>query len=115
MKTIICRVSRRNDNESDLINVKTGEILIERFDRVQRAISYANGLNTKPFRNCKATVSNSGGVHTLTSYNTLVAAVIDNICFDALRVEYGYTATSAQHIAKFASDYNATVIYRLIP
>ena len=35
--------------------------------------------------------------------------------FDFLRYAYGYTATSAQHIAKFAADYHATSRYTYRP
>lgn len=46
----------------------------------------------------------------LMSYCTVIA-VIDchtKECFDFLRMVYGYTATSAQHIAKFCKLYNVT-------
>lgn len=42
----------------------------------------------------------------LRSYSTIVA-IFDtetNTLYDALRMVYGYTSTSAQHIAKFRSD-----------
>lgn len=38
----------------------------------------------------------------LMSYDTVVAYSIDGIVYDFLRYVYGYTATSAQHISKFA-------------
>lgn len=37
----------------------------------------------------------------LISYNTMVAFTINGVMYDFLRYVYGYTATSAQHIAKF--------------
>ena len=43
----------------------------------------------------------------LKSYSTVVAYIVkdyannDTICIDVLRYVYGYTATSAKHIAKF--------------
>ena len=50
---------------------------------------------------------------------TLISKSIDNIgetpflynrytgiCYDVLRLVYGYTSTSAQHIAKFRHDYH---------
>lgn len=57
----------------------------------------------EPFRRCKATVGYMGSYVYLRSYNTIVAFVDTEkrIGYDILRTEYGYTATSAQHIAKF--------------
>lgn len=70
-------------------------------------------------RTCSATV---GKVHSglysftyLRSYNTIVAVIDDNTgeAVDVLRTVYGYTATSAQHIAKFLQDYPCwTRLYR---
>ena len=64
-------------------------------------------LTVKQFRRCTAEVYETTGYFILRSYNTLVA-VIDKstgTCYDVLRMVYGYTATSAQHIAKFTNDY----------
>lgn len=60
-----------------------------------------------------------GGWFVLRSYSTIVAAynVYTDEMFDFLRLVYGYTPTSAQHIAKFrkflriANGYN-TSLYR---
>lgn len=61
-------------------------------------------------RQCKACVMESDNYYFLNSYNTTVAIIDkkDNILYDALKWVCGYTATtaqSAQHIAKFKSDY----------
>lgn len=57
-------------------------------------------------RNCNAKVYRTFGYYVLVSYNTVVAAIDnDNRLYDFLRYVYGYTATSAQHIAKFRNDY----------
>ena len=67
-------------------------------------------------RYCQADVyrSKKYGTLYLKSYNTFVASIesfLDNDgyytseCNDMLRVVYGYTSTSAQHIAKFFADY----------
>ena len=70
--------------------------------------------NPVKLRNCSATVfslcdSETGEVlyHVLRSYNTIVAAIDTrtNTLYDFLRLAYGYTATSAQHISKFSRDY----------
>ena len=52
---------------------------------------------------CSAEMAQIGDWMLLRSYSTIVAAynpVTDEL-FDFLRLVYGYTATSAQHIAKF--------------
>lgn len=65
--------------------------------------------NIKPrrLRSCTAKVFETENYYILQSYETLIAAVrkSDNALADALRHEYDYTATSAQHIAKFMHDY----------
>lgn len=72
--------------------------------------------NNRRLRSCAASVADAidcetGKVlyHVLTSYNTVVA-IIDvrtNTLYDVLRLVYGYTSTSAQHISKFAQDYGS--------
>ena len=69
---------------------------------------------SRPLRSCSARVnyvtnSETGEIlyAVLTSYNTVIA-IIDyatDTLYDFLRYVYGYTATSAQHIAKFDHDY----------
>lgn len=70
----------------------------------------------KQLRTCKASVgvTTDGEFTYLRSYETIVC-VIDNIsgeALDVLRTEYGYTATSAQHIAKFLQDYPHKELFR---
>lgn len=59
-------------------------------------------------RTCTAWVYETSRYWILKSYNTIVAVISKDtgICYDVLRIVYGYTATSAQHIAKFAHDYH---------
>ena len=69
---------------------------------------------SRPLRSCSARVNEITDSETgellyavLTSYNTVIA-IIDystDTLYDFLRYVYGYTATSAQHIAKFSQDY----------
>lgn len=70
--------------------------------------------NTRRLRSCSAEVldlvdDTTGEVlyHVLRSYNTIVAFIdpTTDTLYDVLRKVYGYTATSAQHIAKFGQDY----------
>lgn len=58
-------------------------------------------------RSCSAMVTTTDKYFILQSYNTVIA-IIDratDTLYDALRMVYGYTATSAKHVAKFAQDY----------
>ena len=67
-----------------------------------------DAIEVTKLRSCNATVENRITHIILRSYGTIVA-VIDcdtGVCYDVLRVVYGYTATSAQHIAKFVKDYS---------
>ena len=71
-------------------------------------------LNWRKLRSCSAEVapvidSETGELlyYVLRSYRTIVA-IIDiktDTLYDFLRYVYGYTSTSAQHIAKFSKDY----------
>ena len=66
-----------------------------------------SGCSFKRLRTCSAVVFESENYYVLQSYRTPIA-VIDkstDTLYDVLRYVYGYTATSAQHIAKFEHDY----------
>lgn len=70
------------------------------------------GPKAKPtqLRRCTADVYETDNLYVLRSYSTIVA-VIDkttDTLYDFLRFVYGYTATSAQHIAKFKHDYGTS-------
>lgn len=73
----------------------------------------ANIISAKNLRSCCAKVYETDNFFILVSYFTPVAALskFDNHVYDMLRYEYGYTATSAQHIAKFAHDYAGINFY----
>lgn len=58
-------------------------------------------------RNCSADVYTIGNVQVLKSYATIVAIIVDGVCYDFLRNVYGYTASSAKQISKFCQDYGA--------
>lgn len=53
--------------------------------------------------NCNASVYQLPGFKILKSYETVIAIYDEenNTVYDILRLIYGYTATSAQHISKF--------------
>lgn len=58
-------------------------------------------------RTCNATVYENERYIVLISYTTTVAFIDkrERKAYDILRLVYGYTSTSAQHIAKFFNDY----------
>ena len=64
-------------------------------------------FNVKNLRSCSARVYETENFYILQSYFTFVAAIDkrDKVAVDMLRNVYGYTSTSAQHIAKFIHDY----------
>lgn len=72
----------------------------------------ANIVSVKRLRTCTAYVYETDSYYLLKSYATFVAFIrkSDGECFDILRNVYGYSATSAQHIAKFKNDYHAVSI-----
>lgn len=83
-------------------------------DYCEREISKVNAelgkvLSARRLRKSNAYVYETDNYYLLKSYATFVAFIrkSDGECFDILRNVYGYTATSAQHIAKFKHDYNA--------
>lgn len=65
----------------------------------------------KRLRRCTAWVFETENFYLLKSYDTIIAAIDkrSNVCVDVLRDVYGYTSTSAQHIAKFFNDYAFTI------
>lgn len=63
----------------------------------------------KRLRSSSAWVYETSHYYILRSYGTYIA-VLDkklDVLYDVLRTVYGYTSTSAQHIAKFNSDYSS--------
>lgn len=68
-----------------------------------------NIVSAKRLRTCKAYVYETDSYYILKLYSTVVAFIRkeDCECFNILRKVYGYSATSAQHIAKFRNDYHA--------
>lgn len=64
---------------------------------------------SEQLRSCNAKVYTGGNYYVLQSYNTVVAFIDRraDCLYDVLRLVYGYTSTSAQHISKFEHDYCA--------
>lgn len=83
-------------------------------DYCEREIQIVNAelgkvLSVRRLHKCQAYVYETASYYLLKSYSTFVAFIrkSDWECFDILRNVYGYSASSAQHIAKFKRDYNA--------
>ena len=66
-----------------------------------------NMVKVGRLRTCNATVYENDRYIVLISYTTTVAFIDkqERAAYDILRLIYGYTSTSAQHIAKFFNDY----------
>lgn len=75
------------------------------YDAVCSGIDYVmqGRGQTAPLFKCSATVKTNGVDSVLISYSTPIALYTpgDGIVWDCLRIKYGYTATSTQHIYKF--------------
>ena len=83
--------------------------------RIENVIDGFNEFNSfdpatcksKRLRSCSARVYDTGCFYVLESYNTIVALIdkSTDTLYDFLRLVYGFTSTSSQHINKFEKDY----------
>lgn len=92
----------------ELQNIINAEVM-ENYNKAMEEYSAMSWTQIKftRLRSCSAKVYETENYYILRSYATFIA-VIDKAtgtCYDALRRVYGYTATSAQHVAKFCNDY----------
>ena len=76
-------------------------------EKARAELELGNYHNTIRLRSCQAYVYETDHYFWLRSYGTFIAFIekTTDTCYDILRMVYGYTATSAQHIAKFRHDY----------
>ena len=90
---------------NDLIEEKYEQAVFEYDD----ALTKTGYIASKRLRTCSAEVIETNNYYFLVSYRTMVAFIdkATDTCYDVLRLVYGYTSTSAQHIAKFRHDYGA--------
>ena len=90
-------------NEQDIIN----QIISN--EKVRAEFELGNYCSVMRLRSCQAYVYETEHYFWLRSYGTFIAFIekTTDTCYDILRMVYGYTATSAQHIAKFCRDYGA--------
>lgn len=70
-------------------------------------------VECRRLRSCSAWVYKYNDCTVLRSYNTLIAHIDYSTgnMYDYLRYVYGFTHTSAQHLAKFRHDYCAQRVY----
>lgn len=101
--------------KSEQITINTD--VEEAYHDLLQCIDYHGSRKISRLRHCNAEVFETYGYTFLKSYGTIVACIghDDSICYDFLRFVYGYTATSAQHIAKFMHDYSPYSIKRYYP
>lgn len=90
--------------EQALINEK----VIAMVDKYNEEVKKNFLHHGKRLRTCQAYVYETPSFYVLRSYNTVVAIIEKSTgtCYDFLRLVYGYTVTSAQHIRKFDEDYS---------
>lgn len=88
-------------NEQEIVN----EIVSN--EKARAELELGNYYKVARLRSCKAYVYETKNYFWLRSYGTFIAFIekTTDTCYDILRMVYGYTATSAQHIAKFRHDY----------
>ena len=86
--------------------------IIEQYiDELNAEISVYGLHYWERLRSCQAYVFTTKHFIVLRSYSTIVAAIYQRtptaapVFIDFLRLVYGFTRTSAQHIAKFKYDY----------
>ena len=87
----VCNINKNEDNKHYYRGIES--ILYYAFN---------NGKKRCKLYSCNAWIWEFQGILVLVSYDTPIAVYVYNSSFyDCLRVVYGYTATSSQHIAKF--------------
>ena len=101
----VCNINKNEDAKSYYRGIES--ILYSAFN---------NGKKRCNLYSCNAGIWECDGILVLVSYVTPIAVFTpeDGSLYDCLRVVYGYTATSSQHIAKFRkwlAENNYTVKY----
>lgn len=76
-------------------------------EKSRAELELGNYYSITRLHTCQAYVYETDHYFWLRSYGTFVAFIdkTTDTCYDILRMVYGYTATKAQHIAKFSNDY----------
>ena len=87
----VCNINKNEDNKHYYRGIES--ILYYAFN---------NGKKRCKLYSCNAWIWEFKGILVLVSYGTPIAVYTDDgSLYDCLRVVYGYTATSSQHISKF--------------
>lgn len=87
----VCNINKNEDNKHYYRGIES--ILYYAFN---------NGKKRCKLYSCNAWIWEFKGILVLVSYDTPIAVYAYNwSLYDCLRVVYGYTATSSQHICKF--------------
>ena len=91
---------------------KVNNMLVEEHYSLAMAEFAQNHTEWRKFRSCTAEYCFTENYIILRSYSTIVAVINQEwgVCYDALRMVYGYTSTSNQHICKFWHDFGSTRI-----
>lgn len=88
----------------EVCNINKNEEAKRYYRGIESILYYAfnNGKRLCRLYSCSAEIWEWTGILVLVSYGTPIAVYADDwSLFDCLRVVYGYTATSSQHISKF--------------
>ena len=88
----------------EVCNINKNEDVKRYYRCIESILYYAfkNGKRVCRLYSCNAEILECMGVLVLVSYGTPIAVYTDDLSlYDCLRVVYGYTATSSQHISKF--------------
>ena len=100
----VCNINKNEDSKLYYRNIES--ILYSVFN---------NGEKRCKLYSCNAEIRGCMGILVLVSYGTPIALYTDDgSLYDCLRVVYGYTATSSQHISKFKkwlAENNHPVLY----
>ena len=88
----------------EVCNINNNEDNKHYYRGIESILYYAfnNGRKRCKLYSCNAWIWEFQGILVLVSYDTPIAVYAYNCSlYDCLRVVYGYTATSSQHICKF--------------
>ena len=87
----VCNINKSEDSNRDYREIES--ILYYSFNKGKKLCNLYS---------CNAEIWGRMGILVLVSYGTPIAAYTrDGSLYDCLRIVYGYTATSSQHISKF--------------
>lgn len=88
----------------EVCNLNKSEYYKHYYKNIESILYYVfnNGKKRCKLYSCNAEIRGCIGMLVLVSYGTPIAVYTrDGTLYDCLRVVYGYTATSSQHISKF--------------